>query len=80
MTTRFSSDMLYVKTTATPVLGFTALCEKYSLDTKNGTDQLTKTLNEYMSALVGEIIDNDGDIIKFAGIIIRCHGLLGGFQ
>ena len=49
------------------ISGFTALCEKYSQAAKTGTEQLTKTLNGYMSALVSEIISYDGDILKFAG-------------
>ena len=49
------------------ISGFTALCEKYSQAAKTGTEQLTKTLNGYMSALVSEIITYDGDILKFAG-------------
>lgn len=48
-------------------LGFTALSEKYSLSGKHGTDQLTKTLNGYMGALVHEVLASDGDILKFAG-------------
>ena len=51
--------------------GFTALCESFS-NSKNGTDQLTKTLNGYMAALVGEILYNDGDVLKFAGITSSC--------
>ena len=38
------------------------------MNTKNGTDQLTKTLNGYMEALVHEVIKYDGDIMKFAGL------------
>ena len=49
------------------ISGFTALCEKYSMAGKTGTDQLTKTLNGYMNALVSEILSYDGDILKFAG-------------
>lgn len=52
--------------------GFTALTEKYSLNKKNGTAQLTKTLNGYMGALVQEIISYDGDVIKYAGDAILC--------
>lgn len=37
------------------------------MNARNGTDQLTKTLNGYMQALVNEIITNDGDVLKFAG-------------
>lgn len=62
------------------ISGFTALCEKYALDTKNGTDQLTKTLNEYMAALVGEILNSDGDVIKFAGDAILTLWKLESFH
>ena len=48
-------------------LGFTALCEKYSMASKNGTDKLTKTLNGYLGQLVQEIINFDGDVLKYAG-------------
>ena len=62
------------------ISGFTSLCEKYSLASKTGTEQLTKTLNEYMSNLVSELISYDGDILKFAGDAIltmwRVDGLI----
>ena len=48
-------------------LGFTALCEKYSTMGQSGVDQLTRTLNEYLSVLVEGILGSDGDILKFAG-------------
>ena len=54
-------------TSFSSLLGFTSLTEKYSMNSKNGTDQLTKTLNGYMRALVSEIILYDGDVLKFAG-------------
>ena len=47
--------------------GFTALCERYSTMGQSGADQLTRTLNEYLSALVEGILGSDGDILKFAG-------------
>jgi len=34
---------------------------------QSGADQLTRTLNEYLSALVEGILGSDGDILKFAG-------------
>ena len=37
------------------------------MNKKNGTDQLTKTLNGYFHDLCSEVIENDGDILKFAG-------------
>ena len=49
------------------ILGFTALCEKYSTMGQSGVDQLTRTLNEYLSVLVEGILGSDGDILKFAG-------------
>ena len=49
------------------LLGFTALSEKYSMNSKNGSNQLTKTLNGYLGVLVEEIIQSDGDVLKFAG-------------
>ena len=57
------------------VSGFTALCEKFSMSSKNGTDKLTKTLNGYMGQLAQEIINFDGDIMKYAGntFVGTCH-------
>ena len=51
-------------------LGFTALCEKYTTGIKSkgdATDQLTTTLNNYLSKLVEVILEAGGDILKFAG-------------
>ena len=39
---------------------------------KSGVDQLTRTLNEYLGALVEGILGSDGDILKFAGIVELC--------
>ncbi|XP_033119981.1 adenylate cyclase type 10-like [Anneissia japonica] len=50
------------------ISGFTALCEKYSLSSRsNGTDKLSKTLNDYLGAIVENIIGSEGDVLKFAG-------------
>ncbi|XP_071962575.1 adenylate cyclase type 10-like [Antedon mediterranea] len=50
------------------ISGFTALCEKYSLNSRsNGTDKLSKTLNDYLGAIVENIIGSEGDVLKFAG-------------
>ncbi|XP_052767837.1 adenylate cyclase type 10-like [Mya arenaria] len=49
------------------ISGFTALCETYSHIGQSGVDQLTRTLNDYLSALVEGILGSDGDILKFAG-------------
>lgn len=51
-------------------IGFTSLCEKYSTMGQSGVDQLTTTLNTYLSALVEGILGSDGDILKFAGFMI----------
>lgn len=48
-------------------LGFTSLCERYSMSAVNGTDQLSRTLNGYMGAIVDCIFASDGDVLKFAG-------------
>ena len=51
-------------------LGFTALSEKYCAETtsrRSGTDQLTTTLNSYLSQIVQSILQSGGDILKFAG-------------
>ena len=37
---------------------------------QSGVDQLTRTLNEYLGALVEGILGSDGDILKFAGNIV----------
>jgi len=49
------------------VSGFTALTEAYSLKGKGGTDQLTKTLMNYIGPLAECILYCDGDIVKYAG-------------
>ena len=52
------------------LVGFTALCEKYTSGVKSkgdATDQLTTTLNSYLSKIVEAILDAGGDILKFAG-------------
>jgi len=45
----------------------TKLYEKYSQAYNTGTEQLMKSMNGYMSALVSEVISYDSDILKFAG-------------
>ncbi|KAK3591572.1 hypothetical protein CHS0354_041619 [Potamilus streckersoni] len=62
------------------VSGFTALCEKYSTMQQAGIDQLTRTLNEYLSALVDEILGSDGDILKFAGDAILAIWRVGQME
>ncbi|KAJ8298340.1 hypothetical protein KUTeg_024871 [Tegillarca granosa] len=47
--------------------GFTALCERYSAMQNKGIDQLTKTLNDYLGAIVEGIVNSEGDVLKFAG-------------
>ncbi len=52
------------------MIGFTALCEKYcsgSTTKIHGTDQLTNSLNSYLSQIVQWILEAGGDILKFAG-------------
>lgn len=48
------------------VSGFTALTEKYS-NHKEGVSGLTNALNGYISNICQHILDNGGDILKFAG-------------
>lgn len=51
-------------------LGFTALCEKYTSGVKskeNAADQLTTTLNSYLSKIVEVVLEAGGDVLKFAG-------------
>ncbi|KAH1166356.1 hypothetical protein KIL84_015528 [Mauremys mutica] len=51
------------------ISGFTALTEKFSMDTSldRGADQLTQTLNHYVGDIVEEILVYGGDILNFAG-------------
>jgi hypothetical protein len=35
---------------------------------KSGIDQLTKTLNGYIGALVDRILSADGDVLEYAGM------------
>ena len=65
------------------VSGFTALCEKYcnSANKKSsGTDQLTTTLNAYLSKIVAAIIAARGDVIKFAGDAILAFWSCSKFE
>lgn len=55
------------------VVGFTALCEKYSSMSTAGIDKLTRTLNEYLGSLVEIIIKSNGDVLKFAGNLGKCN-------
>lgn len=52
------------------VVGFTDLCEKYASGIKSkvdATDQLTTTLNNYLSKIVQVVLEAGGDVLKFAG-------------
>uniref|UniRef100_A0A7M5XBN8 Guanylate cyclase domain-containing protein n=2 Tax=Clytia hemisphaerica TaxID=252671 RepID=A0A7M5XBN8_9CNID len=54
------------------ISGFTKLTECYSTletsaDGTSGTDKLSATLNAYIGKIVEEIIQSNGDILKFAG-------------
>uniref|UniRef100_A0A452IIZ4 Guanylate cyclase domain-containing protein n=1 Tax=Gopherus agassizii TaxID=38772 RepID=A0A452IIZ4_9SAUR len=51
------------------ISGFTALTEKFSMDTSldRGADQLTQTLNHYVGDIVEEVLAYGGDILNFAG-------------
>uniref|UniRef100_A0A8C8R8M7 Adenylate cyclase 10 n=1 Tax=Pelusios castaneus TaxID=367368 RepID=A0A8C8R8M7_9SAUR len=51
------------------ISGFTALTEKFSMDTSldHGADQLTQTLNHYVGDIVEEVLIYGGDILNFAG-------------
>ncbi|CAH1791954.1 unnamed protein product [Owenia fusiformis] len=62
------------------ISGFTALSERYSMNAKIGVDQLTKTLNGYLEALVAEIIGADADILKFAGDAILSVWSVDGLE
>jgi class 3 adenylate cyclase len=48
------------------VSGFTALTERYS-NHREGVSGLTHALNGYISAICQKILENGGDILKFAG-------------
>lgn len=49
------------------VSGFTALSEKLASIGKEGSEELTRILNQFYDAMVDEILEWGGDIIKFAG-------------
>ncbi|CAM5134261.1 unnamed protein product [Eretmochelys imbricata] len=51
------------------ISGFTALTEKFSMDTSldRGADQLTQTLNHYVGDIVEQVLIYGGDILNFAG-------------
>lgn len=48
--------------------GFTDLSEKCSANIVSGSDQLTAILNDYMGAMIEEVLKIDGDVLKFAGM------------
>lgn len=47
--------------------GFTDLSEKCSSGGSAGSDQLTAILNDYMGAMIDEVLKIQGDVLKFAG-------------
>ncbi|KAL1513756.1 hypothetical protein ABEB36_003124 [Hypothenemus hampei] len=49
------------------VSGFTDLCEKYNKTGKGGPSKLTQVLNNYIGAMVQEILSHYGDVFKFSG-------------
>ncbi|XP_065266003.1 adenylate cyclase type 10 [Emys orbicularis] len=51
------------------ISGFTALTEKFSMDTSldRGVEQLTQALNHYVGDIVEEVLIYGGDILNFAG-------------
>lgn len=49
------------------VSGFTEMCQKYSADVQRGVNQLANALNGYMSPIVEAILQEKGDVYKFAG-------------
>lgn len=49
------------------ISGFTDLSEKCSANGVAGSDQLTAILNDYMGAMIEEVLRIKGDVLKFAG-------------
>ncbi|KAJ8963086.1 hypothetical protein NQ318_018550 [Aromia moschata] len=49
------------------VSGFTDLCEKYNKSGKGGPSRLTQVLNNYIGAMVQEILSHGGDVLYFSG-------------
>ncbi|XP_023310586.1 adenylate cyclase type 10-like [Anoplophora glabripennis] len=49
------------------ISGFTDLCEKYNKSGKGGPSRLTQVLNNYIGAMVQEILSHGGDVLKFSG-------------
>lgn len=47
--------------------GFTDLCEKYNKSGKGGPSRLTQVLNNYIGAMVQEIMSHGGDVLNFSG-------------
>ncbi|XP_076366297.1 adenylate cyclase type 10-like isoform X2 [Tachypleus tridentatus] len=66
MSEEFSGIVLFAD-----ISGFTSLTEIYSTSGR-GVDELTRTLNDYIGAVVAHIISANGDIIKFAGDALLC--------
>lgn len=49
------------------VSGFTELAEKYTKSGRGGPSKLTETLNNYIGAMIQEILSHKGDVLKFSG-------------
>ena len=43
------------------------MSEKCSSNGSAGSDQLTAILNDYMGAMIDEVLKIQGDVLKFAG-------------
>lgn len=43
------------------------MCEKYNKSGKGGPSRLTQVLNNYIGAMVQEILSHSGDVLKFSG-------------
>lgn len=57
------------------VSGFTAMTETYSKHSKVGIDTLSYELNKYFTVMIDHILDNRGDVLKFAGDAILASWL-----
>lgn len=45
------------------------MSEKCSANGSAGSDQLTAILNDYMGAMIDEVLRIKGDVLKFAGLL-----------
>src|SRR4029453_4357541 len=55
------------------IQGFTALVERFSAAGRQGLEELTWLLNQYVADVVGAVEAHGGDVLSIAGDAFLCH-------